>query len=102
MGNCPSGNLLACPFYSSFWIDHNMKLPPLGADLDSVTLSGFSSGSFFSMNLHIVHSDLIKGVALVNGGPYAFDWNRNDTAYQGRAVAKLAEEQGLIADMINL
>ena len=102
MGNCPSGNLLACPFYSSFWVDQNMKLPPMGADLDSVTLSGFSSGSFFSTNLHVVHSDLIKGVALVNGGPYGFDWERNNTLFQGRALARAAEKQGLIANMTNL
>ena len=88
MGNCPSGNLLACPFYSSFWIDQNMKLLPMGGDLDSVTLSGISSGSWMSTNLHVVHSDLIKGVALLNGGPYANDFKRMETLFQGRALAR--------------
>ena len=49
------------------------SLPPLGGDIDTLTLSGFSSGSFISHQLHIVYSEMVKGVGLHEGGPY-FSW----------------------------
>ena len=35
------------------------------------TVSGFSSGGFMAMQLHISHSSSISGAAIISGGPYA-------------------------------
>lgn len=45
-------------------------LPALGANPDTITASGFSSGSYMSTHLHVIFSDIIKGVGLLNGGAY--------------------------------
>ena len=46
------------------------SLPPLGGDMDTVTFAGFSSGSYMAHQMHIVYSDMIKGVGLHAGGPF--------------------------------
>ena len=51
-------------------VQQTNHLPAMGANLDHMTFSGMSSGSIMAMQLHIVHSALIKGVALHAGGPY--------------------------------
>ena len=35
------------------------------------TVSGWSGGSGFANNVHVVHSETFKGVGVINGGPYA-------------------------------
>ena len=47
-----------------------MRMPPLGGDPDTITLSGMSAGSYMSNTLHLIMSDTIKGVGLYEGGPY--------------------------------
>lgn len=42
----------------------------MNADPDSITVSGFSGGSFFTAFLHTQLSDKIKGVGLFSGGPF--------------------------------
>jgi len=44
------------------------KMPALGADSKMLTMSGFSGGSYMTNNLHVVHSDIIKGSSLIAGG----------------------------------
>lgn len=106
MGPCPSNGAfltdsLLCPFmdsfYSNIWLDHNTKLPALGGQTSSVTLSGFSGGSFTATNMHIIYSDLIKGVGLVAGGPYTI-YNAAD----GIAKANEMNSQGKINSLSNL
>ena len=51
MGPCPSNsNFITClimdSFYSNIWLDNNAKLPALGGQTTSVTISGFSGGSW--------------------------------------------------------
>ena len=46
-------------------------LPPLNISPNTITASGYSSGSYMSSQLHVVHSSTIKGVGLISGGPYA-------------------------------
>lgn len=70
MGNCPSGDYFDCPLYINFYWMPQMALPPLNGDPNSITFSGFASGSTMSQLLHIVHSDTIKGVGLNQGSPY--------------------------------
>lgn len=45
-----------------------MSLPPLNANLDLMTLAGFSSGAVFSHVLHVTMSDIFKGHAGAGGG----------------------------------
>ena len=57
----------------SFWApDKDYPLPPMGADPNTITISGFSSGAFMSTNLNVIYSSFIKGAGLVSGGPYGW------------------------------
>lgn len=60
------------------------SIPPLGANPDTITISGFSSGSFMSTHMHVIFSDIIKGAGCMAGGPYHGEkmWNVTDTAEQ--------------------
>jgi poly(3-hydroxybutyrate) depolymerase len=46
------------------------SLPGYNAVKDQTTVSGFSSGAFMAVQLHIAHSKTIKGVGVFAGGPY--------------------------------
>lgn len=46
------------------------KLPSLGLDKSSVTVSGISSGAFMAVQLGVAYSDQIHGVAPMAGGVY--------------------------------
>jgi len=46
------------------------KLPSLGLDKDSVTVSGISAGAFLAVQLGVAYSQEIKGVGVVAGGIY--------------------------------
>lgn len=35
-------------------------------------MSGFSTGAFMASSMHVVHSETIKGIGLVDGGPHAY------------------------------
>ena len=50
--------------------DPSKALPPMGADPNTITFSGYSGGAYMSHYMHVIHSDVIKGVGLFNGGPY--------------------------------
>ncbi len=45
-------------------------LPALGADLTRTTVSGLSSGGYMAGQFHIAYSDIVKGAAIIAGGPY--------------------------------
>jgi poly(3-hydroxybutyrate) depolymerase len=44
--------------------------PYASLDPESVTVSGISSGGFFAHQLHVAHSALVGGAAIMAGGPY--------------------------------
>ncbi|XP_072049093.1 poly(3-hydroxybutyrate) depolymerase-like [Amphiura filiformis] len=47
--------------------------PPLGkygADSSNVSLSGFSSGAFMAVQVHVAYSKSLMGVGVIAGGPY--------------------------------
>ena len=54
-----------------FGSSYDAKLPAMGADPDSLTFLGFSSGSFASTLMQVSHSSTIKASGLISGGPYA-------------------------------
>jgi len=70
------------------------KLPPLGGDMDTVTFAGFSSGSYMAHQMHIVYSDMVKGVGLHAGGPYGQHITANGIDYgtmdRAESLAKTA------------
>ena len=45
-------------------------LPALGADIQSVTVSGVSSGGYMAVQFHIAHSSTVDGAGVLAGGPY--------------------------------
>ena len=53
------------------WLDPELILPPLGAQVDTITISGFSGGGSMATIMHTVYSDTIKGAGLIVRGPYA-------------------------------
>ena len=69
------------------------ELPSLGARSDTVTVSGMSSGSFMSMNLHVTMSDTIKGAGLMFGGSYWTPGFFNDrVVFDNKDLATLTQE----------
>ena len=79
------------------------SLPPMGADLSTLTISGFSSGAYMAMQLHIVHSAIVKGVALHEGGPYGMSWAQyRKTLKVSIDLARKAQEEGEIDQLSNL
>lgn len=56
--------------WSPVWFDTSLNLPSLGADADTVTMSGYSGGSYFAAQQAVINSDVIKGAGMFNGGPY--------------------------------
>jgi poly(3-hydroxybutyrate) depolymerase len=49
-------------------------LPPLGANPDTITISGYSSGAFMAQAMTVIFSKTIKGCGEVGGGVYTFNW----------------------------
>jgi len=57
----------------SFWApDSDYPLPALGADPNTITISGFANGAYMAHNLNIIFSSFIKGAGLVSGGTYGW------------------------------
>jgi poly(3-hydroxybutyrate) depolymerase len=44
-------------------------LPALDAEM-AITTSGVSSGAYMAVQLHVAHSNIVKGVGAIAGGPY--------------------------------
>ena len=42
----------------------------LAANPNTVTISGFSAGSFMAQQMHVIYSKTIKGAGCVAGGPF--------------------------------
>jgi hypothetical protein len=53
-----------------FDLFRDKTLLPMGGRADTITCSGFSSGSMMSTNLHVINSDIFKGVGLAGGSSY--------------------------------
>ena len=42
----------------------------MGAETDTVTVSGMSSGGFMATQMYVIYSELFQGAGIVAGGPY--------------------------------
>lgn len=51
-------------------------LPALGADASTVSVVGFSGGSWMGSLMHVIHSDTIKGSGLFNGAGYSYGFTK--------------------------
>ena len=70
-GRCNNGEgFFTCLTQQYFYRDMSKPLPPMGANPDTITSSGFSSGAYMSSFIHVIMSEKIKGVGLIMGGPY--------------------------------
>lgn len=82
----------------------------LGADPELLTISGFSSGAYMAMQLDVVYSSTIKGVALHEGGPYTIQWINSTTPFEyvegtldrALTMAQSAEKEDKIDKLSNL
>lgn len=45
-------------------------VPSLTLDLEEVTVSGLSAGGYMATQFHLAHSDWVRGVGVLAGGPY--------------------------------
>lgn len=72
MNRLPIAAALSCALFagSAPAQDGAGALPKLGADPDSTTVSGISSGGFMAAQLATAYSSQITGVAVVAGGPF--------------------------------
>lgn len=50
--------------------DKQTGLPPLGAKVDETSVSGISSGAYMAGQFQMAHAHLVKGAAIIAGGPY--------------------------------
>jgi len=55
------------------FLGSDQYLPAMGAEANSVTVSGISGGSYAATQLHVIYSDFIRGSGLIIGGPYGDD-----------------------------
>merc|ERR1712183_826508 len=64
-------------------IRHRLCINP-----DTITMSGFSAGASFAHQMHIVHSETIKGVFINQGGPIRSELADEDAEYYKWADAE--------------
>ena len=74
MGPCSSKDFFVCLFRASTWseviFEPNTNIPSMGADMTTVTISGYSGGSAVTGLESIIFSDTIKGAGMFCG----FQW----------------------------
>src|SRR5689334_4922569 len=46
------------------------QLPALAAKIDETSVSGISSGAYMAGQFELAHSSIVKGAAIIAGGPY--------------------------------
>ena len=113
MGTCYSTGLLAltCPLQSSLYSPNFIvgRLPALGADLDTITISGLSGGSYGASYLSTAFSETFMGVGLWIGGNFGEDVRESatgvdpvTTAADNVALAKELFAEGDIDDPANI
>ena len=59
-------NLIAC----NDNVAEDLRLQSYSIDTNRITVSGLSSGGYMAGQLHLAHSSLFRGVAILAGGPY--------------------------------
>jgi len=72
MGTCHSSIYIDCPLMTSFYSPGLIfgRLPALGADPDTITISGLSGGSTGAATISTAYSDTYAGVGLWIGSSF--------------------------------
>jgi hypothetical protein len=109
------GNFFGIPsvLYSSIvWVPDNTiyKIPAMNVRTDTITVHGFSGGSYYAHLFHVVNSATIKGAGLKCGGPWGFGYKGSgkDDDFVNDKLAKVIEkakdfsDKGLIDNVSNL
>ena len=87
------------------------SLPCMGADANTLTVSGHSAGCYMSERMLLIHSDIIRGAGLFQCWPYGTDYFTEVTSDSATAsslstisIAAIdaAESAGEIAATSNL
>ena len=70
------GGIVSFMYSSVFWVSEDTKyvLPALGANPDTVMVSGFSGGAMKGMYIQATNAAEIKGSALTAGSTYGQGW----------------------------
>jgi hypothetical protein len=63
------------------------NLPALGTAIDETTVSGISSGAYMAGQFQVAHSKIVKGAAIIAGGPYGCA----ESAFAGVLRGRVAE-----------
>ena len=63
-------NILGHKSMIMMFLSRFSSIPSLAARGDTVTISGQSSGSLMSNQMHIIMSDTFKGAGMMEGGSY--------------------------------
>lgn len=72
--------LLTCLFFGVQSKSYAQELPPLKLDIETITVSGLSSGGYMATQFHFAHANWVSGAAVLAAGPYFCGQNSITTA----------------------
>lgn len=75
------------------------RLPAYGVDLEQTSVSGISSGAYLAVQFHVAHSGIVRGAAVIAGGPYY--WPENNSGRATRNCMK-PDETHPVPDAVHL
>ena len=86
------------------YLGKDRLLPSMGAESNSVTVSGISGGSFAASQIHVIFSDMIHGSGLLVGGPYGDNYQESQSNLAPESIVKAENyySQGMIDNLANL
>jgi len=77
------------------------ELPALGAKLEQISVSGFSSGAYMAGQFEIAHSREVVGAAIIAGGPYGCSESLYADVIPGPGTALLNLTKAINGCMLN-
>ncbi len=78
------------------------ELPALGAKIDETSVSGISSGAYMAGQFQMAHAKIVKGAAIIAGGPYGCSESVFADAMPGPGTAFLNLSKAINGCMLNL
>lgn len=78
------------------------ELPTLGAKIDETSVSGISSGAYMAGQFQMAHAKIVKGAAIIAGGPYGCSESVFADAMPGPGTVFLNLSKAINGCMLNL
>ncbi len=78
------------------------ELPALGAKIGETSVSGISSGAYMAGQFQMAHAKIVKGAAIIAGGPYGCSESVFADAMPGPGTAFLNLSKAMNGCMLNL